>query len=239
MNSTNFINNCAPKSINHRFNFIDFLNSLWGWLFINCKFLLWMNTKLEHLNYDFIILTWNITTRVSGLFEFRRPVVFVRDPKIVKHLAVKEFDHFMDHRVVITEDIDPMFGKSLVSLTGQKWKGVDVIFIDLQLKILPHQTCAQHSAQHSPAARCGLCTTSWVTLGNKQLKACETNLKPAAKILSSSKHLQWSSRSMSSLHALSELKSIHSKLPTTIFTELLRKSPTFHQQAQQSSLLDI
>jgi len=28
----------------------------------------------------------------------------------------------MDHRVLITEDIDPLFGKNLVSLTGDKWK---------------------------------------------------------------------------------------------------------------------
>lgn len=64
-----------------------------------------------------------LLNRISGLFEFRRPFVFVRDPKIVKHLAIKEFDYFMDHRSVITKEIDPMFGKALVALTGQKWKG--------------------------------------------------------------------------------------------------------------------
>lgn len=58
--------------------------------------------------------------------------MFVRDPKIVKQLAIKEFDYFMDHRSVITENIDPMFGKALVSLTGQKWKGRLLIF-SLQL----------------------------------------------------------------------------------------------------------
>ncbi|CRL06050.1 CLUMA_CG019295, isoform A [Clunio marinus] len=36
--------------------------------------------------------------RVSGLFEFRLPVLFLRDPKIVKQMAVKDFDYFMDHR---------------------------------------------------------------------------------------------------------------------------------------------
>ena len=28
----------------------------------------------------------------------------------------------MDHRVLITEEVDPLFGKNLVSLSGQKWK---------------------------------------------------------------------------------------------------------------------
>lgn len=40
----------------------------------------------------------------------------------MKQLAVKDFEYFTDHRVIITEEIDPMFGKSLVSLKGQKWK---------------------------------------------------------------------------------------------------------------------
>ena len=48
----------------------------------------------------------------------------VRDPKIIKQLAVKEFDHFMDHRQLITEEMDPLFGKALFSIRGQKWRGL-------------------------------------------------------------------------------------------------------------------
>lgn len=57
------------------------------------------------------------------MFEFRKPVFLVRDPKLLKKMAVKDFDHFVDHRVIIDEDIDKMFGKSLISLTGNKWRG--------------------------------------------------------------------------------------------------------------------
>lgn len=57
------------------------------------------------------------------MFEFRRPIYFIRDPKLVKKLAVKDFDFFTDHRSVIDESIDKLFGKSLVSLRGQKWRG--------------------------------------------------------------------------------------------------------------------
>jgi cytochrome P450 family 9 len=60
--------------------------------------------------------------RLSGLFEFRRPVVLLRDPEIIKQLTIKDFDYFMDHRSVITEENDPMFGKTLVALRGQKWR---------------------------------------------------------------------------------------------------------------------
>ena len=47
----------------------------------------------------------------------------ITDPKIVKQLAVKDFDYFMDHRVVITEETDPILGNMLTALTGHKWKG--------------------------------------------------------------------------------------------------------------------
>lgn len=60
--------------------------------------------------------------RLSGLFEFRRPIVLLKDPKLIKLLAVKDFDYFTDHRSLISEDTDPMFGKTLIALQGQKWK---------------------------------------------------------------------------------------------------------------------
>jgi cytochrome P450 family 9 len=57
------------------------------------------------------------------MFQFLRPIVIITDPKLVKHLAVKDFESFQDHRGVITEDIDPILGSMLTALTGQKWKG--------------------------------------------------------------------------------------------------------------------
>jgi hypothetical protein len=61
--------------------------------------------------------------RIMGMFEFRTPVYVIRDPKLAKKLAVKDFDYFVDHRVVLDENTDKLFGKSLFSLQGQKWRG--------------------------------------------------------------------------------------------------------------------
>lgn len=47
--------------------------------------------------------------RVIGMFDFKQPVYLIRDPEILKHLAVKEFDSFPEHRSVIDEEIDPVF----------------------------------------------------------------------------------------------------------------------------------
>lgn len=57
------------------------------------------------------------------MFEFRKPIYFINDPKLVKKMAVKDFDYFVDHRVVVDENVDKLFGKSLISLQGQKWRG--------------------------------------------------------------------------------------------------------------------
>lgn len=48
--------------------------------------------------------------------------MLIRDPEIIKQVGVKDFDHFLDHRVKIDEVIEPMFGRNLFSLRGQKWR---------------------------------------------------------------------------------------------------------------------
>jgi hypothetical protein len=40
---------------------------------------------------------------------------------------VKDFEFFIDRKIVFDESIDKMFGKSLVSLKGKKWKGEIII----------------------------------------------------------------------------------------------------------------
>jgi cytochrome P450 family 9 len=41
---------------------------------------------------------------------------------LIKQITVKDFDHFVDHRRFFSEDTDPMWGKNLFNLTGQKWR---------------------------------------------------------------------------------------------------------------------
>lgn len=54
----------------------------------------------------------------------RNPTFTIRDPKVAKKLAVKDFDYFVDRQTVMDESVDKMFGKSLVALKGQKWRGM-------------------------------------------------------------------------------------------------------------------
>jgi len=51
-----------------------------------------------------------------------KPIYLLRDPEIVKQVTIKDFDHFVDHRVLIDEKVDPLLGNALISLQGQKWR---------------------------------------------------------------------------------------------------------------------
>jgi len=66
----------------------------------------------------------NPDAKYVGFFDSMNPVVVIRDPELIKSIAVKNFDSFTDHRGFIDEENDPLFGKNLVSLRGEKWRDV-------------------------------------------------------------------------------------------------------------------
>jgi cytochrome P450 family 9 len=56
----------------------------------------------------------------GGLFIFKQPVVVLRDPELIKTIAVKDFEYFMDHRSIFPEDGEPVWSKGLFSLKGKE-----------------------------------------------------------------------------------------------------------------------
>ncbi|XP_012274106.1 cytochrome P450 9e2 [Orussus abietinus] len=60
--------------------------------------------------------------RYHGLFDFNSPVVMLRDPELIKDVCVKKFDHFPDHRTFVDEEMDPIFGRNVFSLRGDRWR---------------------------------------------------------------------------------------------------------------------
>jgi cytochrome P450 family 9 len=57
-----------------------------------------------------------------GIFQFRKPLVILRDPELIKQVGVKEFDNYVDHQTFLKETMDPLFCNSIVGLTGDKWR---------------------------------------------------------------------------------------------------------------------
>lgn len=46
----------------------------------------------------------------------------MRDPEAFKQIAIKDFDHFEDHRVFIDSSVDELFGSSLIAMQGDRWR---------------------------------------------------------------------------------------------------------------------
>jgi cytochrome P450 family 9 len=75
-------------------------------------------------NTEMVEMLYNIAPneRYCGIYQFITPTLMLRDPDLIKQITIKDFDHFLDHRSLVPEESDPLFGKNLFSLTGQKWR---------------------------------------------------------------------------------------------------------------------
>lgn len=78
--------------------------------------------------YDFIQSVYDEfpNEKANGVWDMRTPHVVIRDLQLLKRLSVKEFDSFMDHRVIFDEEMDSLMGNVLVALTGNKWRQMRV-----------------------------------------------------------------------------------------------------------------
>ncbi|XP_076748690.1 cytochrome P450 9e2-like [Xylocopa sonorina] len=57
-----------------------------------------------------------------GFYHFTTPVIVIRDPELITSVTVTNFDHFCDHRGFVDEDLDPLMGKNLLTLRGDRWR---------------------------------------------------------------------------------------------------------------------
>nr|XP_031837183.1 cytochrome P450 9e2-like [Nomia melanderi] len=91
---------------------VPFYGSAW-------RLVLRLETFVDHLTS---IYNSHPNARYVGAMDFSIPAILIRDPELVRELGVKYFEHFPDHRSVPNEEMDPIFGKNVFSLTGDRWK---------------------------------------------------------------------------------------------------------------------
>ncbi|XP_055589831.1 probable cytochrome P450 9f2 [Uranotaenia lowii] len=65
--------------------------------------------------------------KVFGLFSMATPAFMIRDPEMAKRIAVKDFDHFVDHTgfgavAPELENSHMLVNNTLVALRGEKWR---------------------------------------------------------------------------------------------------------------------
>ena len=63
-------------------------------------------------------------SKYIGIFEFELPVIMIRDLELIKSVAVKNFDHFPNHRMTFDPELEPLFTKNIFSLCDERWREV-------------------------------------------------------------------------------------------------------------------
>jgi cytochrome P450 family 9 len=45
-------------------------------------------------------------------------MIFIRDMELIKKISMGDSEHFIDHRAMIDDKVDPFWGRNLLSLKG-------------------------------------------------------------------------------------------------------------------------
>ncbi|XP_023946916.2 cytochrome P450 9e2 [Bicyclus anynana] len=61
--------------------------------------------------------------RFGGIFEGRRPVLYVLDPELIKAITIRDSDHFCDRAILPTNE-PKYINRSILHLQGSEWKVV-------------------------------------------------------------------------------------------------------------------
>ncbi|KAF2898150.1 hypothetical protein ILUMI_08020 [Ignelater luminosus] len=66
--------------------------------------------------------------RYVGLYQFLLPTLILRDPELIKQVAVKEFDSFPEHIMFAPEESDPLWAKNLFAMPGgEEWRDIRAV----------------------------------------------------------------------------------------------------------------
>lgn len=57
-----------------------------------------------------------------GINVFHKPTILLRDPELIKQVAVKDFNYFVDHHTGIDPFHDPIGGNNLFQLNNPRWR---------------------------------------------------------------------------------------------------------------------
>ncbi|XP_049546103.1 probable cytochrome P450 9f2 [Anopheles darlingi] len=65
--------------------------------------------------------------RFFGYFDFLSPIYVIRDLELVKQICIKDFDHFLNHRIQLDENHDPLFGRALFAMRDTRWRNMRAV----------------------------------------------------------------------------------------------------------------
>nr|XP_012230935.1 PREDICTED: cytochrome P450 9e2-like [Linepithema humile] len=98
---------------------IPYLPDSWSSFIAGWKLFMGRMSLADYTNY---LYNYFPDAKYVGMSDFATPTILLRDPELIKDITVKDFEHFPDHRSFVDEELDPLFGKNVFSLRGDRWK---------------------------------------------------------------------------------------------------------------------
>lgn len=78
--------------------------------------------RLNVVDHSQLLYNLYPDARYVGFMSMMTPAVMIRDPELIRDVAVKHFDHFTDHLPFINEHVEPVFAKNIAILCGERWR---------------------------------------------------------------------------------------------------------------------
>ncbi|PNF30179.1 putative cytochrome P450 6a13 [Cryptotermes secundus] len=102
--------------------------------------------------------------RYGGVYMVSSPLLFLRDPDLIKDVLVKDFSTFHDRGVYMNEEVEPLSGH-LFSLPGKRWR-------NLRIKLSPTFTSGKMKMMFQRLVECG-----------DELKLCLENIAGRGEVI--------------------------------------------------------
>ncbi|KAF5289037.1 hypothetical protein FQA39_LY03916 [Lamprigera yunnana] len=107
-----------------------------------------------------------INHRYFGFHQFSKPVLYIRDLDLIKKIAIKDFDNFIDHNTFIPKDVDPLMEKNLFGLKGQRWR-------DVRATLSPSFTSSKMKFMFTLVSECAQDFVNYFKKGNQDVLEIE------------------------------------------------------------------
>lgn len=98
--------------------------------------------------------------KLGGYFEFKSPVLMIRDPEIIEKILIKDFAYFHDRGLPHNTEVEPLSG-NLFNVEGTYWRS-------LRYKLTPTFTTGKLKSMFEQVSKCAV---NLVTYIDKQAKA--------------------------------------------------------------------
>ncbi|XP_011150787.1 cytochrome P450 9e2-like [Harpegnathos saltator] len=103
--------------------------------------------RMSFVEYSDLTYKHEPDAKYIGLMDMATPLVLLRDPDLIRDVMVKDFEHFPDHKSFASEEVDPLFGKNVFSLRGNRWK-------EMRNTLSPSFTASKMKAMFELVSKC-------------------------------------------------------------------------------------